>query len=381
MYDPESGTEPTDPFDLAYEQWFGILTADWQRFSFRNMTKAELDASAVIVTAGYAELRIDCRLDGVVDDNSMRALLAVSGDYTGQQRNGNLVEHELRKLTQVIPSWREPNCRVRMAMHKCAKRLTTQGLRVIEAYRAGIRRSLWEPFPMRVPGKIVVERFKAVPGPARASVPTVATHVTVQSQQCTIQATTVNVNDQLSTPEIVQEDENDAPLLTVERWSDLGLGIDENRVVWALSPAPGIGETFAKARAIELKSFGRQWMAVMEAFANSQDGCRVERSTLIRAFQLLPPGSSAESDPRARPGAIRREQTADMHTQGSIVRRNLSNTLADLRRKLQRRISGPKGKSAACLRMDGKWVHSGFLVRYLLRNPDRTFSYGESSRP
>src|SRR5262249_50086954 len=64
---------------------------------------------------------------------------------------------------------------------------------------------------------------------------------------------------------------NEKAVLSVDRWSDLGIGIKEDGH-WAICPCPPTGEVVDLRKAIKLPLVGERWKKVLECFAESEDG-------------------------------------------------------------------------------------------------------------
>lgn len=165
-------------------------------------------------------------------------------------------------------------------------------------------------------------------------------------------------------------------LLTVARWSDLAIGIDENWRYWALTPAPQHGTQFQQSRAIELALVGERWKALLMAFAASETGNRVKRADLLQSLGYFSPGPASEQDRRARPGAIEEAQIEGMLIRMNVANKRLTTTLGDLRRELGKLVQGPSGRSSICLQVNGDRVESGFVVRPLLRDEAGKLNFG-----
>lgn len=164
--------------------------------------------------------------------------------------------------------------------------------------------------------------------------------------------------------------------LTVARWSDLAIGVDENWRYWALTPPPQPGTQFPQSRAIELALVGERWKALLMAFAAAETGNRVKRADLLQRLGYFSPGATREQDRRARPGAVEEANIEAMLIRMNVANKRLTATLGDLRRELGRLVQGPSGRSSICLQVNGEWVESGFLVRPLLRDEAEKLNFG-----
>jgi hypothetical protein len=169
------------------------------------------------------------------------------------------------------------------------------------------------------------------------------------------------------------------PLLSINEWSDLAIGIDERSKCWAITPPPEPGKVFRKTKAVELPLPAGRWTTVLTALAESETGCVVARADLLYRMGLLSPGASFEVDKRAEPGAIEGEHVEGMQINVEGIRKTLNLTLADLRRKL-RELVAVTNEDPICLKVDKELVRSGFVVRYLLQNEDGELTFGGSTK-
>jgi hypothetical protein len=82
-------------------------------------------------------------------------------------------------------------------------------------------------------------------------------------------------------------------------------------------------------------------------------------------------------DSRARPGAEASSVRSELTSNEQPTARTLAATLADLRRKLNLQVNGPKGKHQCCLAVDDRIVRPGFIVRYLFDAGSGQKRFGE----
>jgi len=171
-----------------------------------------------------------------------------------------------------------------------------------------------------------------------------------------------------------QEEQGPDPLLTVKRWPDLAIGIDEKGAYWGISAVPSLGDTFPKSQAVQLPLAGEQWKLLLDAFAKSESGDRVERWALAKAMDCLPPASEQARDQRGRPLDL--EAAEGLGRQQSPVLHSLNQILRNLSRRLRGYVDGPTGRQLGCLRVEGQDIYSGFVVRYLLQDDNRNLRFG-----
>jgi hypothetical protein len=211
---------------------------------------------------------------------------------------------------------------------------------------------------------------------ARATPSTGLGSVVVQADRCEVTAQVASVAP--APAPAPDQRVGSSPLLTVACWSDLALGIDESRRVWAVTPVPEVGEEFPKGRAIELDLAGEQWEVVLRLAATSPDGRTISREELARAFRFLPDPASLGRDHRAKRNADREGQTAGegLAEQASGVRKQLRGALSDLRRRLKRAVGGPADGGETLLHQERNVVTTGFVVRYLFSD-GAPYRFGE----
>jgi hypothetical protein len=132
-----------------------------------------------------------------------------------------------------------------------------------------------------------------------------------------------------------EADQAPKPLLSVRAWSDLALGLDEHRAVWAVTSPPDLGAHFPKQQAVQLSLKGRRWKALLQVAAEAADGRTLRTADLLQQLGYVSGRPTVDEDPRARPGEV---SGAQVHDHGLTVKagnlgRRLSSTLADFRRE------------------------------------------------
>ena len=76
-------------------------------------------------------------------------------------------------------------------------------------------------------------------------------------------------------------------LLVVTSWSQLGIGIDEERSIYAFKPAPGFGEEVRMSNGTSLLFPGKRWPVLLELASRSSDGRRRKTLPPIAATACL----------------------------------------------------------------------------------------------
>ena len=107
-------------------------------------------------------------------------------------------------------------------------------------------------------------------------------------------------------------DETVKTVLTVGRWADLALGIDESWMVFAVPSIPDQGSRFQKAHARPLNLRGKRWKVLLNLAARSPDGRTVSVPDALQEFGYLPPPAAASpyrgrNGQRIRTGGAARE--------------------------------------------------------------------------
>ena len=144
------------------------------------------------------------------------------------------------------------------------------------------------------------------------------------------------------------------PLFQIQNWSELGIGINAHRVLWAFNPAPERGSRVILSNAIKLPLSGKQWKVLVELLAKSTNGSQVDRAEVVKRFGYSPPAASIPSDSRARPNAISDSvQRDELTSQVGAASKKLNLALADLGRKLRQHVDGPTGKHCRALFVEG----------------------------
>jgi hypothetical protein len=217
--------------------------------------------------------------------------------------------------------------------------------------------------------RVEFRRRAAGPQPVHIS----ASEVKVSTQDCRVDAAAVTVAKKAP----ADRPADPQPLLAVERWSDLAIGIDEDWKYWALTPAPEIGEPFPKARAVELILPGERWKSLLKLATDSQDGRTISKMALAREFKYLDGESTLVGDSRARPGAVEEGQTvgSGLSTINKALER-LRDAVSDLRREVRAVVRGPEEKPPSVLAWSDKLIHTGFTVAVLVADESRHLHFG-----
>jgi len=165
------------------------------------------------------------------------------------------------------------------------------------------------------------------------------------------------------------------PVLTVERWSDLGIGIEQGEkpgelVYLAVTPCPECGDVFPKRKAKELHLPGRRWRALLKLLAESEQGNTADKRTSMERLGYLEEGTYTPKgyEELMKSGGmqvLKRPRTLLTRTTGDLSR--------DLREQVD--VESP-GKKAALSVAQAGVVEAAFTVRYLVRGQDGKLRFG-----
>jgi hypothetical protein len=160
------------------------------------------------------------------------------------------------------------------------------------------------------------------------------------------------------------------PVLTIAKWEELGIGIDEDSRYLAVSPPPELGDVFPKERAIELDLRGNQWRILLDLLAKSEHGNTATKIDVMTAFRYCKQGGIADED-EVKDSS---QKMTVLHTASG----HLTGAMADLGRKLRKLVQGPTAASTPVLSTaEPKVVQAAFVTRYLLRGADRKLHFGK----
>lgn len=166
--------------------------------------------------------------------------------------------------------------------------------------------------------------------------------------------------------------ETNETLLTVSRWSELAIGIDETWKYWALTPAPEYGRHFAKSNAVELPLKGGQWKALLTALAGAAGSSRIDRADLFSrmGYQI----------PSIEELAFEKAQVDGLNSSAGQVTSRLNQVLKDLRRKLRRFVDGPDVPNPIPFSLDADSVTPEIRVAFLIRDAADKLVFGTTNR-
>ena len=157
--------------------------------------------------------------------------------------------------------------------------------------------------------------------------------------------------------------------LQIERWSDLGIGMDKDLTCYAFTPCPGLGDRVKIREATPLSLSGERWAAVLLFLARSIDGRTVKKDDLALAMKYVTPGEvqdqSAELD--------------QLRSRVSVIARKLRNAMSDLGRQLKEQVHA-RHKSAPfeSFEIDSKPAYqTPFTTRCLITDIQRHYFFGE----
>jgi len=173
--------------------------------------------------------------------------------------------------------------------------------------------------------------------------------------------------------------DQETPAFEVERWEDLGIGIEVKSVKgkrdqyesWPITPCPSHGDIFRKSTDHPLKLpklSGQQWPELLKCLADSETGCTADKEDLLHGFGDYKRGptksldSLGDEEIKERGGSMARK-----------LREAISNLAARLREKVSCRETGGDPVLSVA---GGRVVCARFCVRYLLRDGNNTLRFG-----
>ena len=175
------------------------------------------------------------------------------------------------------------------------------------------------------------------------------------------------------TEDTAVSDDVDETVLEVERWADLGIGIDEDGSYLAVTPCPECGSVFPKQKAVKLDLPGKQWPALLDLLARSAEGNTASKSEVMLRFGYLKRGDvSADSLEELK------RDSAKMHMVDQ-ARTRLTGAMGNLARRLrdQVKVASPEGPVLSV--NEPEIVRAGFVVRHLFRGKDGKLRFGRNA--
>lgn len=167
------------------------------------------------------------------------------------------------------------------------------------------------------------------------------------------------------------------PLLTVEHWSELSIGIDKDYRYFALKPGPDFGAKTAAFSKVELALPGERWRVLFDALAASPDGQTIPSAFLIESLKYFQAPSRTASVRGARIEDIEDGERESLTEHAGRALVTLRNALGDLRRELRKVVDGPSGNHKCCLQMRGDYINAGFRVAALIQDDERNLRFGQ----
>lgn len=165
-------------------------------------------------------------------------------------------------------------------------------------------------------------------------------------------------------------------VMKVAAWSDLCLGIDEEKNYWIISPAAKTGEQFKKSKALPITLNGNQWYQTLSTFAISSTGNRVRVDDMLRALNEMPPGKKLARDPRAQPGAVDSDRAMELVQKVDAARTTLSRIQKDLGKRFRKQVHCDNKVGPACSYLDGDETCCAFVVRFLCGTSNGMYTFG-----
>jgi len=167
--------------------------------------------------------------------------------------------------------------------------------------------------------------------------------------------------------------EHNEPRITVKRWRDLAIGIDDKGRYLAVTPPPECGAVFPKEDSVELDLRGRRWKNLLDLLAQSEHGDAAEKVDVMMALGYLKRGEIAENatleELKDDAGKMKLLKTASDR---------LTTAIADPGREIRRQVKAPTAKGEVVLSVaEGKVVQAAFVTRYLIQGSDGKLRFGK----
>jgi hypothetical protein len=159
----------------------------------------------------------------------------------------------------------------------------------------------------------------------------------------------------------------------IDRWSNLGLGLDGAGRILAFTPCPEQGKCVAVSKAFSLDLPGNRWRKVLQLLAESADGKTARVADLVTQLgyaKKLRPTISAEQA----------EFDEGLRLKAKKATKTLKNTMADLARELRCQVTAGDDRSRLFSKA-GETYGAAFTVGILLEKDDgrKAFVYGRTS--
>ena len=175
------------------------------------------------------------------------------------------------------------------------------------------------------------------------------------------------VEDPQGLPEAV-----DLTILSIEKWSDLGIGIDAGAYL-AVTPCPDFGKVFPKQSAEQLDLPRGQWDKLLDRLARSETGKTASKGTVMEDF-----GYFTKRVSTTHRDLEELQQDGHVMQQLKTAKRKLTDAMSNLTRRLREQIEVCKPKDPRCLSVANEGiVESGFTVRHLVREGDGKLHFGD----
>jgi len=166
------------------------------------------------------------------------------------------------------------------------------------------------------------------------------------------------------------------PVLTVQTWEDLGIGIDLEKdpaEYWAIASPPDRGSVFQKSKAVRLPISEKQnqMVSLLQQLAESQYGNQAKKKDLLIDFRYVLAGAMKQGDVEELTGD---EQSMEEFSPGA---RKLSSTISDLARNIKRMVGATEpGTDPILSAASDNNVTSRFTARILFKDASGTFRFG-----
>jgi hypothetical protein len=161
-------------------------------------------------------------------------------------------------------------------------------------------------------------------------------------------------------------------VLNVERWDDLGIGIDEDSRLLAFVPRPANGDVVRISDGVQLDLRGNRWQKVLDLLARSSDGRTAQIADLITKLGYREKYGLPVSRDQA-------EHDEHLTRPAKKAKTTLTGTMADLGRELRVLVSTED--LGVVFSEEDMAYRAAFITGHLLRDENRAiqFCWGRSA--
>jgi hypothetical protein len=160
----------------------------------------------------------------------------------------------------------------------------------------------------------------------------------------------------------------DQGTLAFDRWSDVGIGIDDDWIYYGFVPCPSQWERVKLKDGVPLPLKGDRWKKVLPCFARSDDGKTADKDELAQELGYYKRGEIKADHARA-----------ELVEKTKTVSTRLKNTLADLSREIRNQVTTLD--TTKVFESQGDTYQAAFTSRHLFRDEDNHITFGSTDWP